>query len=405
MFTSYFICLRLHTSMAFPGFFFVYVYSARSAQFIPPFVFSIFFSSLYTFLTLTERNQLKKSFDNMDKVKLEDLKCSSPFGNDFQNYGACGKIPKPGDKIFSCSICTSFTNDNGSGYRCETCFATKNAGHYHFSKAKKALVFDLILTKLVSEHFTPPYDESQKLDFFCSNSKNGCQEEFLTQKAHEKSCIYQEVSCPSVDCKEVIIFMDVDDHMEQSHKMVKVNKEWNFKGTKKDLNETICCLSSYKQKFFPQVIVKDKHLYFKVIMLDQEVNTVPFDVNMTFFLQNGKNISMKDRVFSVTENDKENKFSKVELEKITEYFDAKSMELTCQLEIEFCLKIVNEKLDEIAKDKKENENLGKSFFEQISASAYTLNQYLLFLKYIPQPLIRMKNQRPKKPKNKENILN
>ena len=371
MFTSYFICLRLHTSMAFPGFFFVYVYSARSAQFIPPFVFSIFFSSLYTFLTLTERNQLKKSFDNMDKVKLEDLKCSSPFGNDFQNYGACGKIPKPGDKIFSCSICTSFTNDNGSGYRCETCFATKNAGHYHFSKAKKALVFDLILTKLVSEHFTPPYDESQKLDFFCSNSKNGCQEEFLTQKAHEKSCIYQEVSCPSVNCKEVTIFKDVDGHMEQSHNLLKVNKEWNFDGTEQDLNEIICCMSTYDQKFFPQVFVKDKNLYFKVIILNHEVNTISFDVTMTFFLENGKNISMKDSVFPVTQNDKEQDFSIVSLKKVTEYFDTNSMERKCQPKIEFCLEIVNEKLDEIDKDKKANVESGKKLINMVINKQFT----------------------------------
>ena len=329
-----------------------------------------------------------------DKVKLEDLKCTY-----------CFRIPKPGDTIYSCSLCFIIPL---KGRACEGCYKGPIvSSHTHkIGPAMVTFTLDTLLTRFLATYdFTSPCDESQKREYFCSNSKNGCEEEFLAQKAHEKSCIYQEVACPSVDCKEVVIFMDVDDHMEQSHKMVKVNKEWNFKGTKKDLNETICCLSSYKQKFFPQVFVKDKHLYFKVIMLDQEVNTVPFDVNMTFFLQNGKNISMKDRVFSVTENDKENKFSKVELEKITEYFDTKSMELTCQLEIEFCLKIVNEKLDEIAKDKKENENLGKSFFEQISASAYTLNQYLLFLKYIPQPLIRMKNQRPKKPKNKENILN
>ena len=65
--------------------------------------------------------------------------------------------------------------------------------------------------------------------------------------------------------------------------------------------------------------------------------------------------------------------------KITEYFDTKSMELTCQLEIEFCLKIVNEKLDEIAKDKKENENLGKSFFEQIS-TYICIKQIFIILK-------------------------
>ena len=82
-----------------------------------------------------------------------------------------------------------------------------------------------------------------------------------------------------------------------------------------------------------------------------------------------KNISMKNGVFSVAENDKENKFSKVSLENITEYFDSKSMELKCQPKIEFCLKIVNEKLDEFAKDKKENVESGNIFlnknFEQI----------------------------------------
>ena len=78
--------------------------------------------------------------------------------------------------------------------------------------------FDKTLTKLVSEHFTPSCDESQKFDYLCSNSKNGCQEEFLALKAHEKSCIYQKVPCPSVSCKEVITFKDVDNHMEQNHK-------------------------------------------------------------------------------------------------------------------------------------------------------------------------------------------
>ena len=105
-------------------------------------------------------------------------------------------------------------------------------------------------------------NEGQERKYFCSNSKNGCQEEFLTQKTHEKSCIYQKVPCPSVNCQEVITFKDVDDHMEESHMMEKVNKEWSFEGTEKDLNEIICCLSSYDQKFFPQVFVKDKNLHF-----------------------------------------------------------------------------------------------------------------------------------------------
>ena len=71
----------------------------------------------------------------MEKVKLEDLKCSSTWGNDYPNYGACGKIPNPGNKIFSCNICPDLTNAvNGNKYRCETCFTTKNTGHNHGTK-------------------------------------------------------------------------------------------------------------------------------------------------------------------------------------------------------------------------------------------------------------------------------
>ena len=281
----------------------------------------------------------------MDKIKLEDFKC-----------GYCHKIPEPGDGIYRCNpgCCYPFN------YRCQTCCSK---GHSMKQFKYPAQTFQSELTKLVSAYFAPPCNETLKHDYFCSNSKNGCQEEFLAQKAHEKSCIYQEVSCPSINCKEVTIFKDVDDHMEQSHNLLKVNKEWNFNGTEQELNEIICQLSSYDQKFFPQVFVKDKNLYFKVIMVDQQVNTIPFDVSMTFYLKNGKNISMKDSVFSVMENDKENKFLNVSLDKITQYLDAKhmSLELKCQSKIDFCLKIVNEKLDEIAKHKNENEESGNIF--------------------------------------------
>ena len=291
----------------------------------------------------------------MDKVKLEDFKCISGYRDENMNV-ACGKIPNPGDKIYSCHECPQRYK-----YRCETCF-TKNGGHSHFGREKITLTFEPLLTKLVSEHFTLACvcDENQKCNYFCSNSKNGCIEEFLVLKAHKKSCIYQQVPCPSMNCKEVIIFKDVNDHMEQSHKLSKVNKEWNFEGAKEDLNEIICSVSSYDQKFFPQVFVKDKNLHFKVIMLDHEVSTIPFDVTMTFFLEDGKNILMKDRVFPVTDNDKKQDFSILSLKKATEYFDAKSLGKKCQPKIDFCLKIVNEKMDEIAKDKNTNVESGKN---------------------------------------------
>ena len=284
-----------------------------------------------------------------DKVKLEDLKCTY-----------CFRIPKPGDKIYICSGC------NSKRYSCEACYLVLQEiaeekprkrswypmGHNHGSN-DSMLKFEPTLTKLFSEYFTPH-------DGFCSNSKYGCQKEFFPQKVHEKSCIYQVVPCPAFYCKDFISFKDVEDHIEQSHKeMLKVDKEWNFKGTEIELDEITCCLSSYDQKFFAQVVVREDDLYFKVIMLGHQVNAIPFGINMTFFLEDGKNFSMKNRVYPVSENDKTNNFLKFPLKQITEYFDSKSMELKRQPKIDFCLKIVNEKMDEIAKDKNANVESGK----------------------------------------------
>ena len=82
---------------------------------------------------------------------------------------------------YSCSVCPE-----GHKYRCETCFA-KNGGHNHgcldLEDDEATVAFEPNLTKLVSEYLTLALDESQKCNFFCSNSKNGCEEEFLALKA------------------------------------------------------------------------------------------------------------------------------------------------------------------------------------------------------------------------------
>ena len=117
----------------------------------------------------------------MDKVKLDNFKCSNFFTGYPLSYGACGKIPNPGDKIYSCFKCP-----DGHKYRCQTCL-TQNIAHNHGSNGS-TLAFEPNLTKLVSEYLTLALDESQKCNFFCSNSKNGCEEEFLALRAHDKSC-------------------------------------------------------------------------------------------------------------------------------------------------------------------------------------------------------------------------
>ena len=155
----------------------------------------------------------------MGKLRLEDFRCISYYCS-LKGYVGCGKVPNPGDNIYSCFLC-----EQGCKYRCETCFNKTKESHNH-GLAKVTLAFEPNLTKLVAEHFAS--EENQERNYLCSNSKKGCEEEFFALKSHEKSCIYQGVPCPAVNCEEVITFKDVDDHMEQSHKMEKVNKEWNF---------------------------------------------------------------------------------------------------------------------------------------------------------------------------------
>ena len=156
-----------------------------------------------------------------------------------------------------------------------------------------------------------------------------------------------------MDCKESVIFKDMDVHLDQAHKIEKVNDEWNFEGTKDELVKVICCLTStkYDQQFFPLMYLKDEHLYFKVVILGHQENVMYFKACFTFFQDNGQQLYKEDFVFPIAEKEKEYQFSKESLKKLTEYYDPKSMELKQQEKIQLNLKITNAKLDEVAKDK------------------------------------------------------
>ena len=192
-----------------------------------------------------------------------------------------------------------------------------------------------------------------KNSFKCYHFENGCKEEFLTKKFHEKSCTFQKVLCPSLNCKQLLIANDMNVHLDQDHEILEVNDEWNFEGTKDELVKVICCLTStkYDQQFFPLMYIKDDHLYFKVAMLGHQENVMYFKAHFTFFRDNGQQISKEDDVYPITDKGKEYQFSIEFLKKLTEYYDLKSMELKQQEKIQLTLKITNAKLDEIAKDK------------------------------------------------------
>ena len=80
----------------------------------------------------------------------------------------------------------------------------------------------------------------------CINEKNGCGEDLHVKKLedHEKYCIFQNVQCPVITCTKSIVFKDAQKHLDETHKCLKVDDEWEFKGTQEEMIQNVCCLSS-----------------------------------------------------------------------------------------------------------------------------------------------------------------
>ena len=260
----------------------------------------------------------------------------------------CQVFPELGSKIYICPQCQK--------YKCEKHFlqykVCKNAYHPMQLDSNLTEAFLSVENFIAKLNFKPQVSEVKK-SYNCSHSKNGCQEEFLAQKAHEKACIFQKVGCPYIDCEESVIFKDMDVHLAKTHKIEKVNDEWNFEGTKDKLDKFVCSLTStrYDQQFFCMMFVKDDYLHFKVVTLGRLENIVHFKACFTFFYDNGQQISKEEAVYSITDKGKKYQFSKESMKKLTEYYDLKSMELKQQEKIKLTLKITNAKIDEIAKEK------------------------------------------------------
>ena len=130
------------------------------------------------------------------------------------------------------------------------------------------------------------------------------------------------------------------------------DKELNFEGTKEELLDKFFCVNAYDRQFYPQFKEVNNCLNVRTLILGFQEEAIPFEVSITFFLENGKNFEFKDNVYPITKD--RNSILKTSmqchLEKLTEYFDAKTGEIKNQPKIDFCLKIISPKLDEIAKD-------------------------------------------------------
>ena len=261
----------------------------------------------------------------------------------------CKVFPKLGSKIYSCPPCQIYQCDKHFLLIGNTVVVYK-AVYGNCRQSGHSLRLDSMMTeafscfgKFISNLSKRPEPEKS---FNCSYSENGCQEEFLARKkAHENVCNYQIVGCPKMDCEELVIFKDMDVHLDQAHKILKVNNKWDFKGTKDELVKVTWCLTSCDQQFFPQMYIKNDYLYFKIVMLGCPENLMYFKAHLTFFQDNGQQFSRDVFVYPITEKGQEYQFSNESLKKLTEYYDPKSMELKQQEKIHFTLKIIDVKYE------------------------------------------------------------
>ena len=66
---------------------------------------------------------------------------------------------------------------------------------------------------------------------------------------------------------------------------------WDFEGTVHELVESFCCLNAYNHQFYPQFQYDEDNecaIAFRTVMLGFQEDTIPFQVSITFYQENGK---------------------------------------------------------------------------------------------------------------------
>ena len=285
------------------------------------------------------------------RLKMDNLekKVESEVTVAFRNKLICKKcyiLPRPDTEVMRCANCTSILCSKCcGGTRCPLCQTeSKNPRCSTIIKDPELLVF-------LSGFKTHP----------CINVKNGCLEEIPAKLdeliAHDLSCVFQKVSCPG--CQKTIIFKDFGQHLKYAHvnDRISIYDDTIYHLTKKKFltcmaSDQFFYLNAYNHQFYPQFKEINNCLYVRTLMLGLEEEAIPFKIEITFFLENGKNFTIEDNVYPITKGKDPLLETSVQchLKKLTEYYDAKTKQLKNQRNIDFSLKIISPKLDEIAKD-------------------------------------------------------
>lgn len=266
----------------------------------------------------------------------------------------CNRLPRPGVDLYRCSSpqkcvlcidCIRHYNNQRKNPGCLSCPFNVAYGYYGEHGSGYSAIKDVIITS-----FASVYNHH-----FCKFTLNGCKEELHVKdlKRHEDACIYQKVPCPLLHCKEDVIFNDVQLHIQMNHSTREYDQVVKFSDEPKNLD--FQSVTAYNHQFYVQFNITEKHLYVRPIMLGHLEENLHFKMAIDFELEDEKHMKMQTNVYPIKMNTKttldvSDKFTVVSLNDLTEFYDYKVKEFKNSKKVSFTLKIINSKLDEIARD-------------------------------------------------------
>ena len=181
-------------------------------------------------------------------------------------------------------------------------------------------------------------------------------------------CLYRNVECPysvlinfnftklanaSHKCENVV-FENLADHIKKDHVLLQQNVKlvkdvFEFQGSFEDLQKQICILESYGRVFTPVFGVKNDLLYIGLFLHGEQIEASQFKVHIKFFNEDLTTFGGHGSVKSIDDSSTKHFF----IYNVHQFaFGSSLNEHTLFKPLNFTLKVVNEKLDEIARDEK-----------------------------------------------------
>ena len=278
---------------------------------------------------------------SLQKVQDFDLKNLRKFKKSLVCKG-CRSPPRPNGKIYHlCSKCQGLYAPIGGPifFTCEFCLCCK------YCNFKKRTI----------DHGLKAFVSSFKL-YNCLYLNNGCEKELEAKslEAHERICLFRDVTCPKLDCKAKFAFNEILDHYQSVHSDAKtLSNVLEFKGNLGDLKKNNFVLNCYGMPFYPQFYVRENLLHCHIIGHGDKAEINSFKASMKVFIEE-RSLLFQDFVKSIDIDKNLLTFGQdgmtIPVKTLTEYYDTQSNQFKNQEFIEFEMKITSEKLDEIAKD-------------------------------------------------------